>query len=1032
MIRQLKGIGLLALGLVVLAGPAFAQGIIYDSNILFGNNGGGTQFDTDVGSGGDTEAFVTSNFSRNLIGVDPLLESTYNSIEGPWRPTASSPAVFGNAGAITLLKPSDLDPFFDDVPYAGALSADPDQDWTRGWLYTNTDGGLGRDDIDFGLPVVTVSGNVPPGTTWTADNRYELVGRVTVPDGVTLVIEPGVVVTGSPGTNAYLAVDRGGRIQAVGTAQEPIIFTSGAPLGSQAPGDWSGVLINGRAVANCDIDPSASVDCRATNDPAGPFSCESEGNGGLFGGTNDEDDSGILRFVRSEYAGLEVSPNNELNAFTFNGVGRGTTLEFLQTFRSTDDHFEWFGGAVRSRWFVALEGDDDGLDWQLGYRGRHQYAIVTALSDQNEGGANPTGANPEKGMECDNNEDDNECPSESDGIVANVTLIGGSTQRGDSSTGTNFRRGTNGGVVNSIIVDFDGVAFDMDGAATFANGVRSTIPADFQPVDPTAGGITFDGNFLWNNNGGGTQYDTDAGSGGNTEDFVTSNFVNNSIQDPRLDPNYIVIDDGGNWNLQSDSPALFRNGASLLRVSDVDPFFEDRQHAGALSDGAAAWTQGWIYADLDGGATRTDINPSLPVITVSGNVAPGTTWTADNRYELVGRVTVPDGVTLTIDPGVVVTGSPGTNAYLAVDRGGRIDAQGTADQPIIFTSGAPLGSQAPGDWSGVLINGRAVANCDIDPSAAVDCRATNDPAGPFSCESEGNGGLFGGTDDADDSGILRYVRSEYAGLEISPNNELNAFTFNAVGTGTTVEYLQTFRSTDDHFEWFGGAVKSRYFIALEGDDDGLDWQLGYRGRHQFAVVTALGLGGANPEKGMECDNNEDDNECPSESNGIVANLTLIGGSQGRGTSSTGINFRRGTNGGVFNSIIVDFAGVAFDMDSAATFANGVGPRPALQSVGTVTTGIEGGISNSAFNVSFAPNPVQAGNGMFRFTLPKSSDVQVRVFNARGRLVDTVFSGRLDAGTRELSWTPRNQANGVYFYQVQAGGQVASGKLMLVN
>ena len=635
-------------------------------------------------------------------------------------------------------------------------------------------------------------------------------------------------------------------------------------------------------------------------------------------------------------------------------------------------------------------------------------------------------------MECDNNEDDNECANESDGIVANVTLIGGNTGKGTSSTGTNFRRGTNGGVVNSIIVDFTGVGFDMDSSATFANGVRSVIPTDYAPIDPAAGGVSYDGNFLFNNNSGGTQFDTDLGSGGNTEDFVTSNFVNNSIGvDPQLEASYTNI--GGPWRPESSSPALYANGASLLRVSEVDPFFQDVPYAGAVESGGLDWTQGWLYTNLNGGLGRTDINLSLPVVTVSGNVADGTVWDPSNRYELVGRVTVPAGATLTIQAGTVITGSPGTNAYLAVDRGGRLEAVGTSAQPIIFTSGSTLGSQAPGDWSGILINGQAVANCDIDPSAAVDCRATNDVAGPFDCESEGNGGLFGGTDNADDSGILRYVRSEYAGLEITPNNELNAFTFNAVGTGTTLEFLQTFRSTDDHFEWFGGSVKSSYFVGLEGDDDGLDWQLGYTGRHQFAVITALGLGGANPEKGMECDNNEDDNECANESNGIVANVTLIGGSTGKGTSSTGTNFRRGTNGGVFNSIIVDFVGVGFDMDNSATFANGVGPRPSLFT-GDLTIGIEDGISNAAaFAVKFGPNPFQAnGQGQFRFALPRATDVSIKVFDARGRLVDSVYEGRLEAGIQNKVWTPRNQANGVYFYQVQAGDQVASGKMMLIN
>jgi len=1023
---QLEAIRLLAFGLVALAVPAAAQpGIIYDSNILFNNNSGGTQFDTNLGSGGDTNAFVTGNFSRNLIGVDPLLDANYDTIEGPWAPQPSSPALFGN-GQIDLLNASELDPFFVDVDYAGALSDDPDQDWTRGWLYTNLNGGLGRTDIDFGLPVQTISGNVVDGTVWTSDNRYELVGRVTVGDGVKLTIEPGTVITGSPGTNAYLAIDRGGQIQAVGTAKDPIIFTSGANLGSQAPGDWSGIVINGRAVANCNIaGPNDPVDCRATNDPAGPFDCASEGNGGLFGGTDDDDDSGVLRFVRSEYAGLEVSPNNELNAFTFNAVGRGTTLEFLQTFRSTDDHFEWFGGTVRSRWFVGLEGDDDGLDWQLGYRGRHQFAVITALG--------LGGANPEKGMECDNNEDDNECANESDGIVSNVTLIGGSNGRGTSSTGTNFRRGTNGGVVNSIVVDFVGVGFDMDSSATFANGVRTTIPTDYAAPDVDAGGIVYDGNFLFNNNGGGNQFDTSVASGGNTEDFVTTNFVNNSIGlDPQLEATYDQI--GGPWRPIAGSPALYDNGASLLRASEVDPFFQDVPFAGAVPTGNADWTRNWIYTNLNGGLGRTDIDFGLPVVTVSGNISAGNAnWSADNRYELVGRVTVGDGVTLNIEPGTVITGSPGTNAYLAIDRGGKINAVGDVNNPIIFTSGANLGSQAPGDWSGIVINGRAVANCNIaGPNDPVDCRATNDPAGPFSCAAEGNGGLFGGTDDADDSGEMKYVRSEYAGLEVSPNNELNAFTFNAVGSGTKLSYLQAFRSTDDHFEWFGGSTRSSHFVGLEGDDDGLDWQLGYRGRHQFAVITALGLGGANPEKGMECDNNEDDNECASESNGIVANVTLIGGNQGRGTSSTGTNFRRGTNGMVLNSIVVDFAGVGFDMDGIATFANGVGFRPNLFT-GDRRTGIENGVSFNGLNVKLRNNPVRPGsNSGFFFSLPKASDLSIRIFDARGRLVDTVFEGRHEAGEVNQLWNPRNRANGVYFYKVQAGVQVASGKMMLLN
>ena len=155
-------------------------------------------------------------------------------------------------------------------------------------------------------------------------------------------------------------------------------------------------------------------------------------------------------------------------------------------------------------------------------------------------------------------------------------------------------------------------------------------------------------------------------------------------------------------------------------------------------------------------------------------------------------------------------------------------------------------------------------------------------------------------------------------------------------------------------------------------------------------------------------------------------MTLIGEPT---LTANGVHFRRGTNGGIFNSIIVDWASTGFRMQHDETFDNGVGPRPTVYAK---FVGVEDGISSSAsFRAAFGPNPV-VGNGQFMFTLPKRSDVTVRVFDTRGRLVDTVFSGTREAGPVNLGWTPRNQASGVYFYQVQAGDQVATGKLMVVD
>lgn len=535
-------------------------------------------------------------------------------------------------------------------------------------------------------------------------------------------------------------------------------------------------------------------------------------------------------------------------------------------------------------------------------------------------------------------------------------------------------------------------------------------------------GVSFDGNVLWNNNGGGDQYDQASFGSLNqsTEDFVTTNFSSNRVIDPGLVGTYNSV--AGPWHPTSLSDVLFGNGAPVVATSAVDPFFQDVPYQGALdSSPASDWTRGWIYTNLDGGLGRTDINLGLPIVNVTTDVATDTTWSTGSNYVISGRIAVQSGATLTIEPGVVVVGLV-AGSYLVVERGGKLDAVGTEQSPIIFTSGADftVGDQAPGDWAGIVIHGRAVANCAVG-GAVAGCNLTstgND------CESEGGAGFFGGSDDQDDSGTLRYVRSEYAGQEISPNNELNAFTFNAVGSGTTLQYLQAHRGTDDLFEWFGGATRSSHFVGTGGDDDGLDWQMGFRGLHQFAVIVATDQDNANADKGMECDNNEFDFSCPGESNGIVANLTLIGAP----LTANGVHFRRGTNGAVFNSIIVDWVSSGFRMQHDETFDNGVGPQPPLYA----STGVGGpGFTNASFRVSLGRNPV-VGTGQFMFSLPKGEDVQIRVFNARGRLVDTVHSGFLGEGLHTISWNPREQSSGMYLYQVQAGRQVATGKMTVVN
>lgn len=555
--------------------------------------------------------------------------------------------------------------------------------------------------------------------------------------------------------------------------------------------------------------------------------------------------------------------------------------------------------------------------------------------------------------------------------------------------------------------------------------------------------VGFDGNILYRNNGGSTvpedQYGTDPVVHNCPElpsptdaAGIAGYYFYNQVIDPDLNANY-ADPETDNWRPNSTSPALVINGQhTTVQVSAYDPFFTDEPFAGALSDDAAEdWTQcpggdSWVYTDLDGGLARGDVFDGLNIVVVpSGDVAAAGTvnWTFGNVYVIQGRVSVPAGVTLDIEPGVVVAGETGTDAYLVVERDGFLDAQGTCDEPIIFTSDQFPGDQTPGDWGGVVLHGKAQANCGSG-GAVEGCGLTSTG---LDCISEGAAGNFGGSDDADGSATIRYAGVEYAGREISLDNELNAWTMNAQGTGTSIEYIYANQGTDDSFEWFGGTPHTKYFVAVAGADDGLDFQMGYRGFHQYAIIQSISLarGGQDGDSGVEGDNNEFDPDCPLRSNPCFANLTLIGSPD---IGGRGARIRVGADAGIFNSVIVDWDDQGFRYgetpgDDGLNLPNCLRPRQK-----SVATGIE---SVYGFRVTLAPNPV-VGQSTFAFNLPQQTNVQVKIFNAAGRLIDTVYDGSLASGDQLVHWAPGQKSAGVYYYSVVAGNQKAKGKLLVAN
>lgn len=309
-----------------------------------------------------------------------------------------------------------------------------------------------------------------------------------------------------------------------------------------------------------------------------------------------------------------------------------------------------------------------------------------------------------------------------------------------------------------------------------------------------------------------------------------------------------------------------------------------------------------LAACEDDGTGPERTTPDAPADLV-GTITGHRILRADTVYTIKGIVTVDSGAVLTIEPGTLILGSTQvTPSALIIRRGGKIIADGRPDAPIVFTSDKPVGQRARGDWGGIVINGRSTCNFPADQ-----------------CVGEGSSGPYGGNDPEDDSGILRYVRIEFAGYEVSFGNELNALTLNGVGSGTTIEYVQAHYGSDDGIEFFGGTVNVKYAIVTGASDDSFDYSTGWSGKGQFWIVLQ---DPDDADTGFEVDNNEEDYNASPLTAPTIYNLTIVGKAPGSGTageSTTGLLLRRGTGGKIYNAIVLGFE-TALDIDNAETYA----------------------------------------------------------------------------------------------------------------
>ena len=413
-----------------------------------------------------------------------------------------------------------------------------------------------------------LSGEITSYTKLTKDRPWRLKGYVYVTNSAILEIEAGTVIKSDTTQKGALIIEKGSKIIANGTASQPIIFTSGKYAGNRAPGDWGGIIILGKATIN---------------QPGGEAIIEG-GIGRKYGGgihPNDNDNSGILRYVRIEFAGIAAQPNSEINGLTLGGVGRGTIIEYIQVSYANDDAFEFFGGTVNCRNLVALATADDDFDFDFGYTGMIQFAV--ALRDPKFVDAGDAG----NGIECDNENPYSGRTPFTRPVLSNFTIVGPNNAPGIAANhnfGNRWRRGTRFVFRNSILLGNQKGGFSIEsdasagaylrGESQFMNNIIYSVTAPFKISTVSTDTLTA------------MQMELKAISDGCVK-LNSSNEVKLANPFDLLNPDF---------RPNAGSPALT---GTLFNGDLSNSFFNQTNFRGAF--GTDNWMSGWTYFDPKNG-----------------------------------------------------------------------------------------------------------------------------------------------------------------------------------------------------------------------------------------------------------------------------------------------------------------------------------------------------------------------------------------------------------------------------------------------
>ncbi len=626
-------------------------------------------------------------------------------------------------------------------------------------------------------------GGVVEGTMeLDATKEYRLTATLTVPEGAVLEIPAGTTIKAAQGFDKYILVEQGGKINARGTADKPIVFTADAD--NATSGYWGGLIINGYARISGAAEGSTGATEIDTNQP--------------YGGTDDTDNSGTLEYVELWYTGARSTADIEHNGLTLNGVGNGTKIENIYIAEGADDAIEFFGGSVNVTNLLAVNCDDDCFDFTQGYSGTLRNCYGVWESDFTSTEEDP------RGVEADGNLDGNgpDHTPQANFTIENMTIANYSANQAMQDA-IKVRRLAKANIVNALVV----------GTGRIDELVDLTDSKD------------------------------------NADEGTVVNVTNNALSV------------GAETN--SGNPA----GATVNITSG---------NTGADAS-AFTWT-GYEFPET--------AEEDIP-LEITGDV----TLEAGVQYYINGSVHVKDGGSLTIPAGMTVKAREGFGNYIIVERGGQIFAEGTPEAPITFTADKADATQ--GYWGGIIINGKAVISGE------------NESGNEGSTEIDTNIG-YGGGDNADNSGVLTYVRILYSGARSTADIEHNGLTLNGVGNGTKIENIYIAEGADDAIEFFGGSVNVTNLLAVNCDDDCFDFTQGYCGtlKNCYGRWEAGFTSTEEDPRGVEADGNLDGDgpDHTPQADFRIENMTIENLSTSQAMQDA-IKVRRGAKATIENALV---------------------------------------------------------------------------------------------------------------------------------